>query len=213
MKKIIALVIILCPILLIGQNIINNPNFQETQNGLFPYCVINDKDYFNNYVEDWRATRSSIGVHVSIGDFAPLVNYECELTHTDNLSLSTSFHALYDWKRDIVFLPVNFMLKYGRKFKLYGGVGFVNYFDFTPYPKTKIERDNWIPDGGQWISYPYNLRPDFVVGCEYHFNRLVLSISSLNIVYWYRNYSVPDYIDKPKSFIHPVFLFGVNYKF
>ncbi len=158
--------------------------------------------------------KNSIGIHLSLNGFVPFINYDLELTKTNAFSLNSSIHVIYDWKADILFFPLNVYLKYGNKFKVYSGIGIGNYVDFSPFPKTKIERDNWMPDGGQWISYPYNIRPDFVIGLEYNFNRIVLSLSSFNILYWYRNYSVPDYIMyEPKNSIKPVFLLGVNYKF
>lgn len=162
--------------------------------------------------QDNSNMRNSIGLQVALNDFAPFISYDIDFSDSD-LRLNSSICVIYDWKADILLFPVSMNIKYGRKLNVFAGIGVGNYIDFTPFPSSRMEQDNWIPTGGQWISYPFNIRPNFQLGFEYEFDRISLSLSTLNIIYWYRQYDIPDPYLIPKNSIKPIILSGIKYKF
>jgi len=157
--------------------------------------------------------KNSIGLQISIFDLAPLIRYERLVAHLpEKTQLTTDIHFIYEWQGNMVFLPVNCNLKFGNKLKAILGAGVSNYFDFSPFPASREERDAWVPTGGMWISYPYNIRPDFITGIEYDFGRISVSLKSFNVAYFYRKYNVTEEME-PENEIFPIYTCGIDYKF
>lgn len=154
--------------------------------------------------------KNALGLNFSFPYIVPLIKYERTLYSKNKFDFTSSVQGLYTC---VLFIPMNLNIKYGGKFKFLAGIGFCNYIDFTPYPSSKTERDNWQPDGGPFISYPYNARPDFVIGVEYNFKRFSLSISALNIAFIYRDYTMPPYSTEIENRLETLPLIGLHYKF
>jgi len=115
-------------------------------------------------------------------------------------------------------IPVHLNIVYTKhRIKPEIDLGITNVIDFTPYPKTREERKNWIAKGGPDMSPPYLIHYIPRVGIGYYFNyRLYGKLMFMPILRYYNFKSAP-YFNYPNGFRNMVafpwigVIFGINF--